>query len=1137
MKTLFRTIVIVMLLGMAFPELGHASKPVWQQSNASGENYLSNRRALVGRHCMANKLINVVGVGSWISDLNNLVDEDLDNYATFPKLVDATVGVSPITSVRDTKNHYAAGTTGGFTLVAGSDASLLDLDIVSAFAIAFYLEGDLVGTVAVSAGQNAGGVGLSLITIPGSSEANIELSAAAPGEFDEIALMPSGGVDLSAITATKIKYGFVGDQPMRTITYNEMSDYANEKGREQFTLEQYPSTNTRLIDNDLTNGHIWAVLSVGVSMDAAVTAQYALSDTAQGQSFKAGCTVGFRYKTASLLKLPVGSGIEIKLYKGEWVEKERVITHEKYWDWEETEVQSETVSASVLNLNIVSGDDQYASIVAKEDFSRARIVFPTGLTLDLGGTKVYYGYVCDPVDVEHHCNLKLSANAAVCTSDAQYQLSADGGIPVMWSVVDQPEGAGASVSSDGLLTMPVEGDYIVRGTADDGCYEEVTITRGLFANSVCDAPLTNDNEAVPDYALSERVNDGSSLISINGTLSYPENVLSPSTDDYATYNSVLNATVAENLPIVGVKKVDGTFSNGNERRIGFVVETQSTGLGLDAIDLFNIRTYRNGTQTYSHLVSENNAVKVKLIGSSKMQKLRFAITVPADVEFDEFVLWKSGVLDLSLDRFNIYYAFDEEVTSGEELSVCADPLGCDGTLVSPETGATLNSSEIQFAGAINVANVVDNLSFLVDDDISTAVSITNTVSLGNGLVLAIDLGRRYTPSQQVGIVVDNETYLAGVKAGNWLTIKTYLNGVATGDEQSDWGVLGVNAIGYGDKSFLFMNPTQDYDEIRITIANIASVLNVDQKFYGIFVRDDYDRDGIPDCRDDDSCSDEYTLDEEATVLQKPQDYPDGNLALHRSMTIGEWNCIVLPVDLTWLQVRNAFGNDVQISEPKELVETSTKTILTYNPIESNDEGVVIEAGKYYLVKPFRTPDLPDTVSYTAKDGITINGPVYFISGVSYERAVAEQPVSTMEVRSTTANGAPARHTLGRNDTNEHMVKLHGSQVMLDGTVNEKVKAGNYLFDENGGLWAGEEDQTMLGFRYYVENLTDKVLTYDGDGDGIVTGIDDISRGIVAPYLPGVYTLDGKLVRKSANVSNLPAGVYIVNGVKVLVRNR
>ena len=50
-------------------------KPIWHQDAGEDPNYyLSNRRALVGRHCMVNKLINVVGVGSWINNLNNLVD-------------------------------------------------------------------------------------------------------------------------------------------------------------------------------------------------------------------------------------------------------------------------------------------------------------------------------------------------------------------------------------------------------------------------------------------------------------------------------------------------------------------------------------------------------------------------------------------------------------------------------------------------------------------------------------------------------------------------------------------------------------------------------------------------------------------------------------------------------------------------------------------------------------------------------------------------------------------------------------------------------------------------------------------------------------------------------------------------------
>ena len=35
------------------------TRPLWQQNNPDGENYLENRKALVGRGCSVNKLVNV----------------------------------------------------------------------------------------------------------------------------------------------------------------------------------------------------------------------------------------------------------------------------------------------------------------------------------------------------------------------------------------------------------------------------------------------------------------------------------------------------------------------------------------------------------------------------------------------------------------------------------------------------------------------------------------------------------------------------------------------------------------------------------------------------------------------------------------------------------------------------------------------------------------------------------------------------------------------------------------------------------------------------------------------------------------------------------------------------------------------
>ncbi|MBR1446688.1 MAG: hypothetical protein IJ586_06355, partial [Alloprevotella sp.] len=90
-----------------------ANAPVWQETDPVGANYLSSRRALVGKNCKINRVVSTVAVGSWTDGMLNVVDEDLDNTASFPAVIGANVGVSPVVGIRDLDNYYAAGTTVG----------------------------------------------------------------------------------------------------------------------------------------------------------------------------------------------------------------------------------------------------------------------------------------------------------------------------------------------------------------------------------------------------------------------------------------------------------------------------------------------------------------------------------------------------------------------------------------------------------------------------------------------------------------------------------------------------------------------------------------------------------------------------------------------------------------------------------------------------------------------------------------------------------------------------------------------------------------------------------------------------------------------------------------------------------------
>lgn len=248
------------------------------------------------------------------------------------------------------------------------------------------------------------------------------------------------------------------------------------------------------------------------------------------------------------------------------------------------------------------------------------------------------------------------------------------------------------------------------------------------------------------------------------------------------------------------------------------------------------------------MIDESNAIAADVIGTGRVTKVRYTIEVPDGIQFDEFQLWKSGVLDLSLSDLKVYYPFMEDADSS-----CSSLLGCDGQLVS-------NNASVApvVGGGISVGQYVHNISNLVDNNIDSYMSVGNTLQVGEAVLLNVGLGQTIDPSHQVGIIIDNKTYLAGISAGGWLTIELYrkvmneetgvVESVATGDKFTNWQVVNANVAGFGDKNALYFTPTKPFDELQLNIAGIANVTD-EQRYYGILTRGDSDQDGIPDCMD------------------------------------------------------------------------------------------------------------------------------------------------------------------------------------------------------------------------------------------------------------------------------------------------
>ena len=571
--------------------------------------------------------------------------------------------------------------------------------------------------------------------------------------------------------------------------------------------------------------------------------------------FKKGDEVGFKFINASAVDLGVGSTITICLFNKDG-----------------DKIDEQTVSSGVLALAVGDGGYAMASIVANKDFSGAELRFYTGIAVKLGALGVCYGFVREKPNVEHNCAINPTISTNVCEEQTSYQLEANHDLSVSWSLVSQPDGANVSVTPSGQVTnMTVRGEYVFRATSlscpnDPKCHEDITLNVGEGLGSIDTeaggTPLVNKKDETEKYETSTKLHEQSgSLVSVSD-LKNSKNIVNDETGDYAEYTGGL--AIASNLHIAGVKTkdgsliFDGTEKQGKQFKAGFVVEYTTTGLNLSALQYFQIRCYKNGTKVCEGVITESNTVSVGLAGSNQVQKVRFSAIFDAyndegnPIQFDEITLWNSGVLNLNLSVMHIYYAFvQEDYDPDNDVD---NPLACLTDYVSTNrTNASINGNGSQMAGAVAVGGVIDNLSYFVDDDLETPMKVVNTVGVGNGSIIAVNMGRTLDFRHQLCIVVDNDTYLAGVNVGNWLKVTTYMNGTATGDEFNEWNVLGVNAIGYGDKRIMMMQPKSNYDEVRLEIAGVAGVLDF-QNFFGMFLRGDIDNDGIPDCTDPESCN-------------------------------------------------------------------------------------------------------------------------------------------------------------------------------------------------------------------------------------------------------------------------------------------
>lgn len=322
---------------------------------------------------------------------------------------------------------------------------------------------------------------------------------------------------------------------------------------------------------------------------------------------------------------------------------------------------------------------------------------------------------------------------------------------------------------------------------------------------------------------------------------------------------------------------------------------------------------------------------------------------------------------------------------------------------------------------------------------------------------------------------------------------------------------------------------------------------------------------------------ELILDEESTNLryltEATDEYKNSVLHLNRKLNDNMWNSLILPVDLTWGQMKRTFGDAVKVAKLEALTENSVQ-FVTVEP--DSDEDVMVTAFEPYIVYPPYTQvkSAPYTVEhfYTSKgeDNSEWLGTDYQPSKDENNRLTKTLKADHYDITMVSLDREKLKKYL--NTTNwESITKFktidgnYGKMVCI-GTMAKTYDNGKILSDRddlNGDYFmykgkliqvpSGKKDNGepysygLKAFRCWFE------LTGNASAEGkqsqvslLIDGVEDSTTGIADIHgstdctsykrgIDGVFNMNGQMVRRSCSLEGLPKGMYVVNGKKIIIR--
>ncbi len=317
---------------------------------------------------------------------------------------------------------------------------------------------------------------------------------------------------------------------------------------------------------------------------------------------------------------------------------------------------------------------------------------------------------------------------------------------------------------------------------------------------------------------------------------------------------------------------------------------------------------------------------------------------------------------------------------------------------------------------------------------------------------------------------------------------------------------------------------------------------------------------------------ELILDEESTDLryltEAADEYKNSVLHLNRKLNDNMWNSLILPVDLTWGQMKRTFGDAVKVAKLAVLTENSVQ-FVTVEP--KNDDDVMVTAFEPYIVYPPYTQ--VKSAAYTVEH-------FYTSAGEDNSEWLGKDYKPSKDENNRLTKKLEADHyditmvTLDRKKLNEYLnttnweskttFSANGGSMVCKGTMAKTYENGKILSnrdDLNGDYFMykgkliqvphGDKDNGepysygLKAFRCWFE-LTDKTSGKPSLVSLLIDGVEDSTTGIADIHystdctsykrgIEGVFNINGQMVRRSCSLEGLPKGMYVVDGKKIIIR--